>query len=257
MINIPLAQSIRFRPINTARANFDNTFAATKDTFNYSFDYYLPASDVKIQIVTPDDNTSYSYLDLIHGTTRTRITDLATTFIGQLKYETYTIDLGTYPNECCYLEAFLEEDGGGEVLSYRSEPFHVTTQDNYLLIEWLNSENSFQMDYSTGLTHMMQLEAKQWKMSFGGESSVYVNQGEEVKLKGIVQRIFLLECELPDYLAEILVLAMEHDSFYINEVEFVVSKKATITQMGQSGMYSFSAEVKQKTIVGLNTHDVG
>jgi hypothetical protein len=113
------------------------------------------------------------------------------------------------------------------------------------------------MDYSVGLVHSMQIEAKNWKLSFGGESSIYSNQGEEVKLKETVQRVMLLECELPGYMIEILRLATAHDHFYINEVEYVRKDEPTITQLGTSGMYSFSAKVTQRTIIGLNTHDVG
>jgi hypothetical protein len=197
-------------------------------------------------------------MDLIHNNTRTRITDLATSFIGDLKYETYTVDFGTYPNECCYIEVFLEPSpGDGETLAYRSERFHVTDQPTYLLTEWFNSENAFQMDYSVGLTHSLQIEAKQWKMTFGGDASIYLNQGEEVKLKETVQRVFILECELPDYMIELLRLATAHDHFYINEVEFVRKDEPVITQLGTSGMYTFSAKVTQRAVIGLNTHDVG
>lgn len=258
MINVPLSQSIRFRPINTDLPNFDNTFAADKSGAPYDFTFYVPEQSLQIQVVTQDDNEALSYMDLIHNGTRTRITDLSTSYIGAYKYETYTINFALYPNECGYIEVFLETSpGAGETLSYRSERFTIASQPNYLLIEWLNSENAFQLDYSVGLTHAMQLEANQWKLTFGGESSNYINQGEEVKLKESVARIFLLECELPDYLIEILRLATAHDHFYINGIEFVRSEEPAITQLGTSGMYSFSGKVRQRTIVGLNTHDVG
>ena len=257
MINIPIAQSIRFRPINNDLPNFDNTFAADVEGFPYAFTQYVNPETIPIQVVTPDDNESLAYLDLIHNGTRTRIVDESTTFIGALKYNTFPVTLASFSGQCCYMEAFLEVNGGGEVLSYRSERFTVLAQPKYLRLDWFNSENSFQMDYSAGLVHSMWVEAKQWKLKPGGSSSIYVNQGEEVKLKSIYQRIFLLECEVPYYVAEQMIMATDHDRFYINSIEFVTTEKPTITQLGQSAMYSFSAEVKQKTIVGLNTHDVG
>ena len=258
MINVPLAQSIRFRPINTLRPNFDNTFAADTGGAPYAFTFYVPAADKQIQVVTLDDNESLSYMDLIHNGTRTRITDLATSFIGVYKYETYTIDLSLYPNQCCYIEVFLEPSpGDGETLAYRSERFTVTDQPNYLLIEWFNDENAFQMDYSVGLVHSMQIEAKLEDLGFGGDVSVYSNQGEEVKLKETAQRLFVLKCELPDYMAELLRLATSHDHFYINEVEFVRTEQPVATKLGTSHMYSFSAKVTQRNVIGLNTHDVG
>ena len=257
MINIPIAQTIRFRPINTDLPNFDNTFAADVDGFPYAFTQYVNPETIPIQIVTPDDNESLAYLDLIHNGTRTRIVDESTTYIGTLKYNTFPVLLASYSGQCCYMEAFLEVNGGGEVLSYRSERFSILEQPKYLRLDWFNSENSFQMDYSAGMVHSMWIEAKQWKLQPAGDASIYMNQGEVVKLKETVQRVFLLECEVPYYIAEQMILAMAHDRFYINSIEFVTDKKATITQLGQSAMYSFSAEVKQKTIIGLNTHDVG
>jgi len=252
MINVPLAQSFRFRPVNADPANFDNTFASETEGAPYSFDIFAPEEDILLQVVRNDLDTFDTFVKLIHNNTVEYIVSPAETVLGGLKYQTYTLPLATYPGECCYIEVYEDV-----VLMFKSEEFTVEDKSSYLKIEWFNSENSFQMDYSSGLTHIIQLEAKKWKLNFGGEASVYVNQGQEVKLKEIVQRIFLLECEVPDYLAELLVLAMAHDRFYINSVEFVVSKKPTLSQIGTSGMYSFSAEVKQKTIIGLNTHDVG
>lgn len=258
MINVPIAQSLRFRPVDTNMPNFDNTFAVDADVSPYSFTHYVPAADRRFQVVTPDDNESLSYVDLIHNGTRTRITDLVTSFIGVNKYETYTIEFATYEDQCCYIEVFLEATpGSGEVLSYQTENFYVKTQSSYKLIEWVNDDNRFQMDYSFGLTHALQLEAKLRKLGFGGSSSIMENQGVKVKLKETVTRVLSLECEAPDYFIEILRLATAHDHFYINEVEYVVSEEPAINQLGDTGLYSFSAKVSQKTVIGLNSHDVG
>lgn len=256
MTTVPLIQSFRFRPINTARPNFDNTFAADTKSFPYEYAHYVPEQEITFQVITPDDNETYSVCYLVHDGTSTLLTDIATSFIGVYKYETYTVDFSLYADECCYIEVYERVLTDPEELKYRTERFKVKTMADYLTIEWFSFDNTI-MDYSTGLTHILQLDARQWKMQPAGESTVYSNQGRETKLKGITNRIFLLELELPVYLADILAGATDHDQFFVNEVEFVVSKKPTFTQLGTSDMYAFSCELQQTVIVGLNTHDVG
>jgi len=247
MINVPIAQSIRFRPINTLRSNFDNTFASDIEGTPYDFTLYVPVGDFKFQVAY-DSGSIAAFLN-----NETLITEKSTSTINGINYDTYTWDNTPWINQC-NVQIYIYQDA---VLMYKSERFTVLNQPDYLLIEWFNSENNFQMDYSSGLTHSLQIDAKNWKLSYGGEASIYSNQGEDVKLKETVQRVFLLECELPDYMIEILRLATAHDRFYINEVEFVRKDEPVITQLGTSGMYTFSAKITQRTIVGLNTHDVG
>jgi len=252
MINIPISQSIRFRPVNSDLFNFDNTFNC-----NRGYTQYVAEDDLQIQIVTPDDNLSLSFLDLIHGTTRTRITDSSTSIIGLYKYETFTIDFGTYPDEVCYLEAFLVYDGGSEVLSWRSEPVTVTDQPTFYKLNWFNSENNYLLDYSAGLVNECWIEGRMKRIPATVEKSIYSNQGEDTTLKSITKRMFQFDCDVPEYLAEQLTLAMGHDRFYINDVEYIVTKPPTDPILGTSNICQFTCELQQKTIVGLNTHDVG
>jgi len=257
MLNIPIPQSVKFRPINTNRPNFDNVFAADTGSVPYAFTLSVPAQEVMFQVVTPDDNETYSYLHLIHNGTDTLITVDSTSFIGQLKFETYLVDFSLYAGQCCYFECYEGVLSDPQVLKYRSERFKVETQPDYLLIEWRNSVSGFQMDYSSGLIHVMQIEGTFDDYGTGGSSSVYSNQGEETKLKEIVQRVFTLNCQVPGYIADILINALAHDRFYINEIEYVSVKAANLTRLGRTDLYTLTAELTQKTIVGLNTHDVG
>ncbi len=173
------------------------------------------------------------------------------------KYDTYTIDLSLYAGESCYCEVFSEVLDEGKILGYSSEPFTVGTDLKAYRFEWTNNDNGFMMDYSAGLTHVMQLTGRGKRLNFAGDSSIYSNQGEDVKLKETVSRVFEIELHVPDYIAELFILATAHDHFYINEIEFVTTKKPTVTQSGNSNMYVLSGEFKQRTVIGLNTHDVG
>jgi len=252
MINIPISQSIRFRPVNSDLFNFDNTFNC-----NRGYIQYVAEDDLQIQIVITDDGESLSFLDLIHDGTRTRITDSSISTIGSYNYETYTIDFGTYPNQVCYLEAFLQVPPAAEVLSFRSEPVTVTDQPTFYKLNWFNSENNYLLDYSAGLVNECWIEGRMKRIPATVEKSIYSNQGEDTTLKSITKRMFQFDCDVPEYLAEQLTLAMGHDRFYINDVEYVVTKPPTDPILGTSNICQFTCELQQKTIIGLNTHDVG
>ncbi len=250
MITVPIAQSIRFRPVNSDLFNFDNT-ANGENRFIQS----VAAANLPIQIICPDDGSTLCYLYLIHGTTRTLVTAPTPTTIGQNFYYTYLVPCGTYPNEICYLEAEDQTPPADAIVRYRSERFTIEAQPTYFKLEWYNSENAFLLDYTT-LVNQIWLNARLDELSYGGDISVYSNQGEDTILKSIVSRIFSFKCDVPDYIAEQLTLALAHDHFCINEIEFVALKKPTLKQLGMSKMYTFTVELKQKTIIGINSHDI-
>jgi hypothetical protein len=113
------------------------------------------------------------------------------------------------------------------------------------------------MDYSTGIVHQMWIDAELVAATPGGEISIFLNQGRATKLKEIVRRVANLECRVPHYIAEQLTLAMAHDRFYVNEIEYTNDKKAPYDRMGNSNLFAFTAELTQRNAVGINTHDTG
>jgi len=248
MINIPISQSIRFRPVNSDPANFDNTF----DTEGRYIQYVSPA-DLSIQLSRASGSIGLVKMYAVEcNGTETEITDSTDFTISDRVYTTFAVPFADFTGKKIYIK--VTENS---VLTHESESVTVESQPNFLKLNWFNTENSFLTDYSNGLVNEMLVDARMRKLSFGGESSVYSNQGVDVKLKEIVSRLFSFECDVPDYIAEQITLAMAHDRFYMNEIEFVTSKKPTTTQLGTSNMYTFVAELKQKTVVGINTHDVG
>jgi len=135
-----------------------------------------------------------------------------------------------------------------------------TREDNPNLFkfEWFNVENGFGMDYvMSGMVGKAYIESKLIYGQAAGDSVIFDNQGEEVKLKEIVQRVMMLSCEVPAYLAEQITLWMAHDQFFINDVQYINSKKPTIQQRGNSNIYQLVAELKQTDVIGINTHDTG
>lgn len=244
MINVPIAQGLRFRPINTDLFNFDNTPHS-----ECRFIQYLPAAHYNIQVVSSSEVTpTITIIDSVIA-----VTGLGADVIGDLKYWTFVVPLDDLAANTFYrLKVW-----NGSTASFLSEYFQVAAQPTFFKLEWFNTENAFLLDYSNDHVNEMWIDGRMDELTHGGDISVYSNQGEDTILKSIVSRIFLFKCDVPDYLVEQLTLAMAHDNFYINEIQFVALKKPAVKQLGTSKIYSFSAELKQKTIIGINTHDVG
>ena len=257
MINVPISQSIRFRPINSDRFNFDNIFEANNPRIKGAFVQYVGENDIKIQVATDEGERAVSMYVLDSGV----YTDLGvpvSSVVRGVTYCEFTFDAATYAGKECQLEVRrIDILASTETAVYLSEPFTVEDQPLYYKLEWFNIENNFAINYGTGIVHQLFVNARMKMQTMGGEASIYSNQGEDVKLKEIVSRIFYFECDVPDYMAEQITLAMAHDNFFVNGVQMVVNKKAVITPRGSSNIVSFAAELKQKTVIGINTHDVG
>ncbi len=253
MITAPISQSIRFRPVNNYPANFDNTF----DAENYYIQYVQP-ENLKVQLSRVNDSLAFPELYIVEcNGTETEVTTPETHIVGVNIYYTFTLPLALFENKKLRLKVVEVWNSAPNAITHYSEYFTVQDQPTFLKLNWFNTENGFTLDYSTGLVNQLMIEGKMHKLSFGGEASVYSNQGTDVKLKEIVSRVFSFETDVPDYVAEQITLAMAHDRFYINEIEFVTSKKPTQNQIGLSNMYQFAAEIKQKAVIGINTHDAG
>jgi len=260
MINIPISQSIRFRPIETALPTFDNTF----DTEQRYIQYVAPF-DLYIQVSRLDDSLAVPKMYIVECSgTETEVSITTTHTISGRVYYTFYLPFDEWNDKKLQLKVVEAFTGSAWVTTHMSEWFTIGAQPkmyeletNFYKLNWFNTENSFLTDYSTGLVNEMLVEAKMSMVDHGGESSIYSNQGIETKLKEIVYRNFTFECDVPNYIGEQLTLAMAHDKFFINEIEFVVAKKPTSQQNGKSNIYSFKAEVRQKTVIGINTHDVG
>jgi len=262
MIDVPIAQGFRLRRVDdpTALPNFDNTFDGIETGKSRSiipWRQYCNPSDVKIQVVTPDDNENFASLYLLHDDTEVLINTSVDTVIGLQKYTTFTIPLATYDGKLCRLKVVQVFNEGNPLFSHLSEPFEVASQSNYLKLQWFNIENGFLMDYSGELVHELYLDARMDPQPNGGDISVIKNQGKYTKLKEVVNRIFTFSCIVPAYIAEAITLASAHDCFYINEVEFIREKKPSQEPLGNSNLFSYSMELVQKNAIGINTHDTG
>ena len=256
-ITIPLCNALRFRPIDGLLPNFDNLFDAqyTKRVKTSFFQYADSGSVLELQFSTATDDQTVPYI-VINGCDfiSSPITYTTITQLNGRDYFDFQIDLTAYDGK--QIQIYVYETFN-DVLSHISEPLKVEALTDYFLIEWFNSENYLTMNYATGIVNRLYLDALITPAATAGDITVYLNQGEETKLKEQNMRVFNLDCEVPFYLAEQIQLALSHDHFYINDIEFTTDKKVTITPLGLSNMCRLQVAIKQRTIIGLNSHDGG
>jgi len=254
-LTISLANSIRFRPVDSNPPNFDNTFdglnTVNNRLINQQYQQRYAGEDVRIQAMsaTGDAVTCRAW----YNNAWVAIAADSLNTIGDYDYTEFVLDFDkTFIAGCV---AFEITDGTD---IWVSEPVLCAAyEDNYLKLEWFNFENDFTMDYIHGIVPVMHIEASFAMGQPAGDVTVYSNQGNETKLKELIQRVMIFETFAPDYICEQLTIAMAHDNFFVNDVAFVSAKKAAIEQQGNSNIYKFSAELMQKTVLGLNTHDTG
>lgn len=268
MINVPISNPIRFRPlIGQTDTNFDNTFAKDFNGLAKPYAQPIAADDWYIQVVSdvdyydPDTVTSDLVIRAVYADDSTEYMEVPiVTYVNGYYYYLFTMR----PNYTGCVKFIVELYGTGEEY-FESEwceniittAYRAANPDIFKL-EWFNNEAAFTAEYAvTGFVPLAYVSGRMTYQTAGGEAVIFDNLGEEVKLKEIVQRIFKFDAELPDYLCEVLTVGMAHDFFYINDVQFVTSKKPIVTQLGRSNICKFEAEVKQVTIPGLNTHDTG
>jgi hypothetical protein len=141
-----------------------------------------------------------------------------------------------------------------------SEPVELLTyaaDDGLLKVEYFNIDAAFEVDYSTEITNLLRIEATLKDYKPGGEMSVFDNQNEVTKIKDEVKRILTFKTELiPAYLAEMLRVAVAHDKFFINEVEYTAEALPEF-EVNSSNLGIFTVTLTQRNVIGLNTHDIG
>lgn len=187
------------------------------------------------------------------------VTD-TTTYAGEFKIYDYVLTLSSV--ERFYLEGKSQES------LWRTEWNTVFVPTAYeiehlRLLEWSNEDpitNSYEFDYLTtqaGLhTNFMRIEAEDLDYEPAGETDVFNNQNEIVILKSDLFRKIGLRAELiPRQIAELIVIAMKHDLFFLNEVGYKIEELPEITMMGS--VTEISAMMTLANSLGLNTHDIG
>jgi hypothetical protein len=256
MLTVSAANCIRFRPVDGLVSNFDNTFdlgnTANNKLISALFQQRYPSGQIKIQAMSAHSET-VECRAWYEGAFVAVAAVGAVVNIGAYDYTEFTLDFdATFVSGMVEFELFTDTE------LWRSEPVMCDeTDEDYVILEWFNEEMAFTMNYSTDIVPKMHLKANFNMTAPTGDATVYDNQGNETKLKELVQRVFTLDAVVPAYIADQLVIALAHDHFFINDVEFVCNKKPSPTRSGNSNLYELTVDLDQRIAVGLNTHDRG
>lgn len=272
---ISIASSIRFRKSDSLLPSFDNTLHADQTHFKVAVhEYYqkLYATDVitvQAEVDTGDEMAmSYATGVLKHGVVVwsdwSAMTEEALAYSGTYyDYWEVDIDFSTFAATYIKFKAVMTSSRALPPETWYSEPVElIEASSRYLQIEFFNLENAFNVYYdnvteANRISHLLRVKGVLRKYKPGGETSVFDNQNEVVKTSGEVKRILTLETGfIPAYLAEMLAVAMAHDKFFVNEVEFVAESNPEF-ELGAGDMASMSVALTQRDVIGLNTHDVG
>jgi len=171
----------------------------------------------------------------------------------------YLISVGaTGSSERFFLTATSESS------SFRSEWCDCIVADTtMMLLQWTNlddSSDTFEFDYLTTLAianvNFMRLPGQQVSYKPGGEITIYDNQNEKSKIKGSVSRkLTFVSDKIPRQVAEIIVIATQHDKFLSNSAGYIAEELPEIEMMG--GFCQLSTDLTLGLSLGINTHDIG
>ena len=139
----------------------------------------------------------------------------------------------------------------------RTEPIELANDyPDTLLLEYVNKDNAFLMDYSTGIVNKLRISARvglprNAGQIVGMEDSVR----RYIKLNEYVTRIHDFEVwDVPFYLMEKIQLALAHDTVTINGVAFATEEKmevqefeSEVTMQGKARIRKIDFENENKT----------
>lgn len=264
-ITISKANPLRWVHNDGQRASFDNTLLENESFAGVTVKSYchkfVNGDEIPIQLKLSGSGSGNEVIVMkwVNGT-GTALTATGTTVYTDFTIYEYLLTVATGDN--FYLTAYTDND------SWTSETVDVEASlTNYAKLEWFNydpltNNESFEFDYQTtqaqASVNFCYIKSNLFEYSLSGERSVFDNQEEKVILRRSIFRRLKFETDIiPRWEAEKLAIAMSHDVFVVNDVAFTCEEDPSIERAGKSNMVIFNAVLTQKSVLGLNTHDIG
>ena len=176
---------------------------------------------------------------------------------GGRDYYSFTIESSI--ETTTYLTVTETETGEvykSNTLKFLLKDDYQLSREGYLKLQWFNSDNAFMMDYTVQDSNEWWIKGALLEYSPKSESNIFSNDEETIKLKDVIKRTLKLQTGVMSrQLAEKIRVAMAHDRFYVNGVEFVLEEDAEMTPIGH--LVEVSAVLTQRNVLGLNTNDLG
>ena len=122
----------------------------------------------------------------------------------------------------------------------------------YVKLKWTSDDNLFLFDYEDDTINQMWIKARLYKYAPKTEAVLFSNGEQTIKLKESVKRTLEFEAtDINENLTEVLTVAMAHQYFYINDVQYVAEEEIEITH--KSNLADVKAVLTQTNVIGLNT----
>ncbi len=132
----------------------------------------------------------------------------------------YQIDWSAI-TEGCYKICFT--DG---IIDYESDPFKIkTTHVCSIQLTWTNNEDAYGFEFSVlGFTPSLRVSGKKWHPNYSKEKEIFKDSiGNRTLLRSDTSKVeILLINELPEHVHDAIAIGVEHDTFSIDAVEYVV-----------------------------------
>jgi hypothetical protein len=265
-ITVSKANGIRFIHNDTYAAHFDNTL-----TENEAFSgilikefcqRFINADQVPVQLKLSGGTSGNEVIlkKVTSAGVETVITATATEEYTAFKIYEYLITIAT--GDYFYLVAYTDSD------TWTSEWIYgEATLPGYLKLEWFNydpltNNESWQFDYQTAQAqanvNFLYVKSLLFEYALSGDTSVIDNQNEKIMLRRSLFRRLKLETDpVPRWMGEKLAIAMAHDVFVVNDITYTMEEEPSIDRAGKTNFINFSAVLTQKSVLGMNTHDIG
>jgi hypothetical protein len=270
MVIVSIAQSIRFYWDNdTSLPNIDNQPYRTVFNKNYRhkpfFQKYYNTDEVTIQVKSTSVLSVNNPVMTAHfpDGSSSNIAIAWSVGIGSSFYFEFDIDFSTFAFTHVWFKIVTVEDSGQPeeaTFIHKSNVIEILPKTSQYLrsLQWSNSENEFEVIYNNDIEHRMRIPGSIELGDPAGDQETYDNLDEVVNLLDEVKRIMEFETEfVPDMVAEQIRIAIAHDQFFIDEVQYTRTSLPQYINGENTNLKAVKAELAQKSIIGLNTHDSG
>lgn len=158
-----------------------------------------------------------------------------------------------------YMTMEGSDDQIGDYLA-ESEPVHAQTSwPGHLLIRYKNYDNGYQVDYDTGITFQMRVDAElKLPLNAGKRTVMEDSRRRLIKVEAYTSRVAeFVAYNLPYYVLERIALAFDHDFFSVEEVEYQTEEDCTHEYYANDPFGNTRAKLRQVEFDAENSDDLG
>jgi hypothetical protein len=242
---------------DTTRLYYD--FVYTSISNNCYFNKIKKSNGIWVQFSTSYDNISAYIVDENYN--KTDVSAFITQGVGltndRYQYQ-LTVDLSAYSGYYCLMFDFI--DYNKPLANYQSEWFEIADSfDDCLKIEWKNG--SFN-PYNDGIiwggsTQCVYIESHLVDFIPGIDKTVFKTENNKLlttQANPIKSKKWVIEL-IPDYIVEMINLALAHDYFYINGVRYNSEEVLEAERQGETRLYSSNMVLTQVEDVLGNAYE--